>query len=102
MPSYVGRLLSGRYRVLGLVGAGGMAEVYEATDERLGRRVAVKILRPQYVADAAFVTRFRQEAEAAARLAHPNVVTVFDVGYDPGPERGSLGDGHAAGTAAHY
>lgn len=81
--TYTGRLLGGRYRIQQLVGAGGMAEVYAATDERLGRRVAVKILRPQYATDPSVVARFQQEAESAARLAHPNIITVFDVGQEP-------------------
>jgi serine/threonine-protein kinase len=91
-----GRLLGGRYRLDGLAGAGGMAEVYAATDERLGRRVAVKVLRPHYAADPVVVARFQQEAESAARLAHPNIITVFDVGQDlpgsgePGPADGEL------------
>lgn len=78
----IGRLLAQRYRLEEKVGAGGMAEVYKATDTLLGRTVAVKILRSQYASDAEFVRRFRREARAAASLTHPNVVNVYDVGSD--------------------
>ena len=73
-------LLDGRYRLLERIGGGGMAEVYLAEDELLARQVAVKILRAQFTDDANFVSRFRQEARAAARLSHPNIVSIFDVG----------------------
>lgn len=66
------------------VGEGGMAVVYRAVDELLGRPVAVKMLRDQFTADREFVERFRREAQAAASLSHPNVVQVFDVGQDNG------------------
>jgi transcription elongation GreA/GreB family factor len=98
--TYTGRLLGGRYRIQELVGAGGMAEVYAATDERLGRRVAVKILRPHYAADPVVVARFQHEAESAARLAHPNIITVFDVGQDPGATGEPGPAGEALGTQA--
>jgi serine/threonine-protein kinase len=62
------------------IGGGGMAEVFLAEDTLLTRRVAVKILRSQYTSDEDFVVRFRQEARAAARLSHPNIVSIFDVG----------------------
>src|SRR5262252_8492440 len=78
------RVLGGRY-VLGVVlGTGGMATVWRARDEVLGREVAVKVLSPQYAADAGFVARFEQEARHAARLNHPRLVTVFDCGIDDG------------------
>src|SRR5215210_3790147 len=77
-----GRALNGRYQLIGLVGGGGMAQVYKARDNVLGRTVAVKLLREQYVNDAQFVARFRREAQAAANLAHPNIVNVYDVGQD--------------------
>ncbi len=76
------RVLAGRLRQP--IARGGMAEVWEATDEILGRPVAIKILLPQLAADASFRERFRREAIAAARLAHPNVVATFDTGIDSG------------------
>src|SRR5690348_10935280 len=76
------QLLNGRYRLLRLLGAGGMASVYMAEDLRLGRRVAVKILHPQFAADPSFVARFEGEARMAAALSHPNIVQVYDVGHD--------------------
>lgn len=75
-------LLDGRYRLIERIGGGGMAEVFLAEDELLTRRVAVKILRSQFTDDANFVSRFRQEARAAARLSHPNIVSIFDVGCE--------------------
>jgi len=77
-------VLAGRYHLRRPIARGGMAEVWEATDEILGRPVAVKILLPHLAADAAFRERFRREAIAAARLAHPNVVATFDTGIDDG------------------
>lgn len=73
-------LLDHRYQLLERIGGGGMAEVFLAEDTLLTRRVAVKILRSQYTSDEDFVVRFRQEARAAARLSHPNIVSIFDVG----------------------
>ena len=78
----VGRVLGGRYRLVELVGQGGMATIYRAQDGQLSRDVAIKILRGEYGTDAAFVVRFRREAQAAAQLNHPNVVAVFDYGTD--------------------
>ncbi|HET9031260.1 MAG TPA: protein kinase, partial [Candidatus Aquilonibacter sp.] len=71
-----------RYRLDRKLGEGGMATVYSGTDTLLRRRVAVKVLRPQYAADAEFVRRFYQEAESAARLSHPNIVNTYDVGRE--------------------
>ena len=82
--SALSRLAAGRYRLMDRVGEGGMAVVYRAMDELLGRVVAVKMLREQFTADREFVERFRREAQAAARLSHPHVVQVFDVGQDQG------------------
>ena len=65
-----------RYRVEARIGAGGMAEVYRGFDPVLNRTVAIKILLPQFARDASFVDRFRREAQAAARLNHPNIVGV--------------------------
>jgi predicted Ser/Thr protein kinase len=75
-------VLGGRYRLIRVLGEGGMARVHEAEDLRLGRRVAVKVLLPQFTADADFLRRFEQEARLAASLSHPNVVGVYDVGQD--------------------
>ncbi len=75
------RVLGGRYALLERIGSGGMADVYRATDRRLGREVAVKVLRPMD-GDPAFVERFRREARHAAGIQHPNVAAVYDVGED--------------------
>ncbi len=75
-------VLNNRYRLLELVGSGGMAVVYRGMDTLLQRRVAVKVLRESYSDDPAFLARFRREAQAAANLDHPNVVTVYDVCQD--------------------
>jgi serine/threonine-protein kinase len=77
-------MLGGRYRIEGRLGAGGMAEVFRGFDTVLNRHVAIKILAPQYARDVSFVDRFRREAQAAARLNHPNVVAVYDSGSDDG------------------
>ncbi len=79
-----GSVLAGRYEVGGLLGHGGMAEVYRARDLRLDREVAVKVLRASGAADPAFRARFRREALAAASLNHPLVVAVFDAGGGTG------------------
>ncbi|MHB2024165.1 MAG: Stk1 family PASTA domain-containing Ser/Thr kinase [Mycobacteriales bacterium] len=78
----VGRLLDGRYRVEGRIARGGMASVYVATDTRLDRTVAVKVMHAALADDEEFVARFIREARSAARLSHPNVVAVFDQGAD--------------------
>ncbi len=78
----IGRLIDDRYRVRSLIARGGMATVYVATDLRLDRRVAIKIMHDHLAADEAFRDRFIREARAAARLAHPNLVNVFDQGED--------------------
>ncbi len=75
-------LLAQRYELRHLLGRGGMAYVYRAYDTVLERPVAVKVLRAEYARDTQFRERFRQEATAAARLSHPNIVTVYDFGYD--------------------
>ncbi|TFC11029.1 Stk1 family PASTA domain-containing Ser/Thr kinase [Cryobacterium algoritolerans] len=78
----IGRLIDGRYQVRSRIARGGMATVYLATDLRLERRVAIKIMHGHLADDNAFKARFVQEARSAARLAHPNVVNVYDQGQD--------------------
>jgi len=73
-------IVDGRYRIIGRLGSGGMADVYEAEDTQLGRRVALKLLHRRFAEDAEFVERFRREASSAAGLNHPNIVQVFDRG----------------------
>src|SRR5579875_2159737 len=73
-------MIDGRYRVLSRLGAGGMADVFLAEDEQLSRQVALKLLHRRFAEDPGFVERFRREAQAAASLQHPNVVSVFDRG----------------------
>ncbi|AAT88125.1 serine/threonine kinase [Leifsonia xyli subsp. xyli str. CTCB07] len=87
-----GRLLAGRYQVGELIGRGGMSDVHRGTDTRLGRTVAIKLLKPSLATDPSFRTRFRQEAQAAARMAHPTIVRVFDAGEETVRET----DGHEA------
>ena len=74
----------GHYSLLSVLGKGGMGEVYLARDERLGRQLALKILPPQFVEDAARIERFAREARAVSALNHPNIVTVYDVGQADG------------------
>ncbi|MFJ7154747.1 Stk1 family PASTA domain-containing Ser/Thr kinase [Streptomyces sp. NPDC101118] len=78
----VGRVIDGRYRVDARIAVGGMATVYRAVDTRLDRVLALKVMHPALAADGAFVERFIREAKSVARLAHPNVVAVFDQGTD--------------------
>lgn len=77
-----GRTLGDRYELISVIGRGGMAEVWEGRDVRLGRRVAIKILRPDLARDPAFQARFRREGQSAASLNHPNIVAVYDTGED--------------------
>ncbi len=79
----IGRSLS-QYRVTAAIGAGGMGEVYRATDTRLGRDVAIKVLPPSTANDPERRKRFEQEARAASALNHPNILTVYDIGEDDG------------------
>ena len=74
----------GHYRIIGLLGRGGMADVYRAEDERLGREVALKAVPPEFARDADRVERFEREVRAAARLTHPNIVTVYEFGQGAG------------------
>jgi len=83
MPLASGARL-GPFEVLEPLGAGGMGEVYRARDSRLGRTVAVKVLRPEVAADPARIERFEREARAASALNHPNIVTIHDVGVEAG------------------
>ena len=76
------RLIAGRYRIGQLVGRGGMAEVYEGYDTRLGRTVAIKLLKSDLANDANFEAKFRQEAQASARMAHPSIVRIYDAGEE--------------------
>lgn len=80
----IGKILAGRYEIIQVVGKGGMATVYKARDNLLNRYVAVKVLKDEYSKDEVFVKRFRTEAQSAASLIHPNIVSVFDVGEDKG------------------
>ena len=70
----------GTYQVVGQIGAGGMGEVYQAHDARLGRDVAIKVLPPSFSSDPDRLRRFAQEARAAAALNHPNILAIYDIG----------------------
>ncbi len=78
----IGQELGGRYEIINRIGGGGMAIVYKAHDILLNRKVAIKVLRQQYVHDEDFIRRFRREAQSAAALSHPNVVSIYDVGQE--------------------
>jgi serine/threonine-protein kinase len=78
----IDRLIAGRYRITEKIGIGGMAEVFRATDETLGRTVAIKVMLPQYATDETFAIRFRQEAQAAANLQSPYIVNIYDWGFE--------------------
>src|SRR2546430_8118185 len=78
------RVYTNRYEIVRHLARGGMAEVYLAHDQLLDRRVALKVLFPEFARDPAFVQRFRREAQAAANLNHPNIVAVFDWGEEDG------------------
>src|ERR671932_1289662 len=80
----LGTLFDGRYKVERRLGSGGMANVYLAEDQELGRRVAIKILNDRHAHDASFVERFRREAKNAAALSHPNIVSIYDRGEAEG------------------
>lgn len=81
-PQSTQRILAGRYAIGEFIGQGGMATVYRGTDTKLGRQVAIKVMRANLADDEAFRQRFRQEAQSASRLAHPSVVRVLDAGDD--------------------
>ena len=80
----VGTLLGGRYEIIEKIGEGGMAEVYKARCHLLNRYVAIKALKPEFAGDREFMKRFETEAQAAGSLSHPNIVSVYDVGFDAG------------------
>lgn len=77
-----GIIIAERYEIISRIGSGGMADVYKAKDHKLNRLVAVKVLKPEFREDKSFIGKFRKEAQAAARLSHPNIVNVFDVGEE--------------------
>ena len=79
-----GIIIGERYEIRSRVGSGGMADVYKAMDHKLNRLVAVKVLKAEFRGDGSFIAKFRKEAQAAAGLAHPNIVNVYDVGEDRG------------------
>jgi serine/threonine protein kinase/beta-lactam-binding protein with PASTA domain len=77
-------MIAGRYQLGNLIGRGGMADVYEGVDTRLGRIVAIKLLKSDLANDASFEARFRQEAQSSARMAHPTIVRIYDAGEEEG------------------
>ncbi len=79
--SLVGKLLAGRYRVTGIIAAGGMGVVYDGLQVALGRRVAIKCLHPKYATDASAIARFQNEAMVSGSFGHPHIVEVFDLGW---------------------
>jgi eukaryotic-like serine/threonine-protein kinase len=80
----IGTVFDGRYQIVRKLGAGGMADVYLAEDQELGRQVAIKILNDRHAADDSFIERFRREAKNAAGLSHPNIVSIYDRGEAEG------------------
>src|SRR6478672_4091760 len=78
----IGKRISGRYKILEMIGGGGMANVYLAHDMILDRDVAVKVLRLDFANDEEFIRRFHREAQSATSLVHPNIVSIYDVGEE--------------------
>ncbi len=91
--------IAGRYRIEGRLGVGGMSTVHLAFDSRLERYVALKLLAEHLADDSTFVSRFRREALAAARLVHPNIVQVFDFGFDAGHHQHFIVMEHVPGNS---
>ena len=91
--------IAGRYRIEGRLGVGGMSTVHLAFDNRLERNVAIKLLAAHLADDPTFVSRFRREALSAARLVHPNIVQVFDFGFDSGHHQHFIVMEHVAGRS---
>ena len=81
MDNYIGKRLDGRYEITELIGQGGMANVYKATDVLDNRIVAVKILKREFSESDEFLRRFRNESKAIAVLSHPNIVKIYDMGF---------------------
>ena len=77
-----GKMIANRYEVITQIGCGGMATVYKARDSVLNRNVAIKVLREEFTTDEEFIKRFNVEAQAAASLTHPNIVSIYDVGNE--------------------
>src|SRR5690625_1865891 len=82
MVEMLGKRVNGRYELISVIGGGGMALVYKARDLILDRTVAVKVLRSEFSDDEEFIRRFRREARAVARLSHPNIINIYDIGDD--------------------
>ena len=80
----IGKTIANRYEIISKTGVGGMATVYKAKDTVLNRNVAVKVLKEEFITDEEFVKRFNSEAQAAASLSHPNIVSIYDVGNEDG------------------
>ena len=91
--------IAGRYRIEGRLGVGGMSTVHLAFDNRLERYVAIKLLAEHLADDPTFVSRFRREALSAARLVHPNIVQVFDFGFDEGHHQHFIVMEHVSGNS---
>ena len=78
----IGKIVGNRYEIISEAGTGGMATVYKAKDRVLNRNVAVKVLKDEYTTDQDFIKRFNSEAQSAAALSHPNIVSIYDVGHE--------------------
>ena len=79
MILYPGTMLQDRYEILEKIGSGGMSDVYKAKCHKLNRLVAIKVLKEEFCNDSSFVSKFKMEAQSAAGLSHPNIVSVYDV-----------------------
>ena len=86
-----GTMLQDRYEILEKIGSGGMSDVYKAKCHKLNRLVAIKVLKAEFTDDANFVSKFKMEAQAAAGLSHPNIVSIYDVVDDPFYRHGAGG-----------